>query len=93
MGPPRREEFSSFFEIRGEGRGDTSHETNCIGHVAKEDGWPWWWLEMGTCWEMGTYRAVHRKASGGLGSKPRREREQEYLGLAGEVETGGWSPE
>ena len=36
---------------------------------------------------------VHREASGGLGSKPRRKREQEYLGLAGEVETGGWSPE
>ena len=32
-------------------------------------------------------------ASGGLGSKPRREREQEYLGLAEEVETGGWSLE
>ena len=42
---------------------------------------------------MGTCLAVHREASGGLGSKPRREREQEYLGLAEEVETGGWSLE
>ena len=72
-------EFSIHFLSRG---GPPMHEGSCMRRVAREDGWPWWWVRMEVA------EGVYRKADIGLLRKTKTGFFEERI--SGGLQAGGW---